>query len=50
MGEIDKAKTTIKELEFLIPDMDQYLREEIKASVLDVLANIAMAEFLIDKK
>ena len=44
VGEIDKAKTTIKELDFLIPDMDQYLREEIKGSILDVLANIAMAE------
>ncbi len=44
IGEIDKAKTTIRELEFLIPEMREELKAEIRGNVLDVLANIAMAE------
>ena len=44
IGEIAKAKAAIKELEYLSPDMDLGMRDEIKGSVLEVLAGISMVE------
>lgn len=44
IGKIDESKIVIKELEFLIPDMDPLFQSEIKANVLEVLACISMAE------
>ena len=44
VGELDKAKSTIKELEYLLPDLNLIMEDEVKGNILEILASIAIEE------
>ena len=44
VGELDKAKVTIKELEYLLPDLNLMMEAEVKGNILEILASIAIEE------
>lgn len=49
IGNLEQAKASIRELEQILPVLDERLKAEIEGSVLDVLANIAMEEGKLKK-